>query len=234
MKERLFRFKQFNVSHACSALPVGVDGVLVGAWTGFDGMRILDAGTGCGVIALMMAQRNPGAHIFAVDTHLPSVEEASRNFAASPWGDRLKAEHVSFLDIKPDGGLYDVIVSNPPFFDSGADSTVSARTGARHMGVFSPYSLLGHGAGLLSEAGVISMILPATEEENLLAAASLRGMRLRRRCIVRDHEGAQWKRVLMEFGKYGETAYEELTMFDGDREPTSRYRELCGQFYLKF
>ena len=83
MKERLFRFKQFSVRHELSAMKVGMDGVLLGTWAAVDGARrILDAGCGCGLIALMCAQRNAGARIDAIDVHALSVEEASFNFAA--------------------------------------------------------------------------------------------------------------------------------------------------------
>lgn len=234
MKERLFRFKQFSVSHARSAMPVGVDGVLVGAWATCAGERILDAGTGCGMIALMMAQRNAGARILAVDTHLPSVEEASSNFSLSPWSDRLRVEARSFLDFTDEDGPFDVIVSNPPFFDAGADNSVSARAMARHVGDLSPRNLLIHGAPLLSRGGVISVIAPASAEDILLEESASVGLMPERRCLVRDHDGSPWKRILMEFGREGRDLREHLTMFGDGQVPTCRYRELCGQFYLKF
>jgi len=234
MKERLFRFKQFNVSHALSAMPIGVDGVLIGAWARCAGRRILDVGTGCGVIALMMAQRNAGCRITAIDTDSLSVEEAAMNFKKSPWPERLDAVNISFADIRPEDGLYDVIVSNPPYFDSGVDNHESPRTMARHIGELSPEILISRGCCLLSRDGVISMIVPAEMKERLLEVAQVNGLKMERCCSVRDHEGAAVKRVLLEFGHEGSNEERELTMFVDKVTPTSEYRELCGRFYLKF
>lgn len=237
MKERLFRFKQFNVSHGRSAIPIGVDGVLVGAWADCRGDRLLDVGTGCGVIALMLAQRNPTAMVDAIDVHRPSVEEAEENFRNSPWSGRLAVKEIPFSALSSSGEKYDRIVSNPPFFNSGVDSCESDRMKARHQGELSPYSLLEAGSGILTEDGRIAMIVPSEMADALTDFAAGKGMTLLRECYVKDHEGSPEKRVLLEFGNQPHTetgVTEHLTMFLSSGEPTDRYRRLCGQFYLKF
>ena len=140
-KERLFRFKRFAVSHSQSAIPVGMDGVLIGAWCSVSqALRVLDAGTGCGLIALMCAQRSAEARITAIDIHPPSVEEAVYNFTTSPWARRLEARLIPFAEFAEKG--FDLIVSNPPFFHAGVSPTLSdARLRARHSGAFGPEAL---------------------------------------------------------------------------------------------
>ena len=90
MKERLFRFKEFAVRHELSAMKVGVDGVLLGAWADVSGNTLLDVGTGCGLLALMALQRNPGLRVLGIDIHAPSIEEAQANAADTPWDDKVR------------------------------------------------------------------------------------------------------------------------------------------------
>ena len=255
MKERLFRFKQFSVSHKDSAMKVGVDGVLTGAWASVEGKRILDAGCGCGLIALMMAQRAPESIITAIDVDRPSVMEARRNVGLSPWPDRISVEEISF-DALP--GKFDHIVSNPPFFDSGISAPSTAREISRHQGTLSPNSLIAKAPLMLNPGGLLTLIAPAEMADKLKTAAHERGMELRRVCYVRDNPSAQEKRVLMElmFGREGfpvkidsgeatlyenkdighsaETREEHLILFDSSGVPSEAYRCLCSPFYLKF
>ena len=99
-RSKTFHFKQFDVLNDKTAMKVGTDGVLLGAWCNVSGARrVLDVGTGCGVIALMVAQRNPDASVLGIDIDASGVEEASYNFAHSPWGDRLEARCVDFNDL---------------------------------------------------------------------------------------------------------------------------------------
>lgn len=234
MKERLFRFKQFNVSHSRSALPIGVDGVLIGAWGDCSGQRLLDVGCGCGVIALMLAQRNPDAEVYAIDIHEPSVEESNENFLNSPWSKRLKASLMDFSVMAASGEKFDRIVSNPPFFNSGVNQPSSARLAARHQGGLSPATLIEKGSGMLTADGRISMIVPSEMEDDLDEVASRHGLQPVRKCLVRDHETSPYKRIMLEYGKNGDIIRENITMFEPDGTPTDRYRYLCGQFYLKF
>ena len=103
-REKKFRFKQFEVLNDRTAMKVGTDGVLLGAWCPVEGMtRVLDVGTGCGVITLMVAQRNNGALIESIDVDEGAIDEAKLNFAASPWSERLTARLQDFnvLEVDP-------------------------------------------------------------------------------------------------------------------------------------
>lgn len=240
MKERLFRFKQFSVAHELSAMKVGVDGVLLGAWAGLHGHRALDIGTGCGLIALMLAQREPLLQITAIDIDRLSCEEASGNFIKSPWSPRLKAINISFDEfVALSQGLeYDVIVSNPPFFDSGVETVTTARETARHQSSLTVASLMNGASELLSEDGRLTVIYPVESENSVVCAALNNGLSLTRVCKVRDHQEAPFKRVMLEFSKTKSAQCsvirEELTMFLPDKMPTKEYRHLCRDFYLKF
>jgi len=224
-------------------MPIGVDGVLIGAWTSTKGGRVLDVGTGCGVVALMVAQRDGDAVVKGIDVHNPSIEEASVNFENSPWRDRLTAECLSFCDLNEDGA-YDVIVSNPPFYNAGVKDLDTARKMARHSGELSPEILVGRSYRMLTPCGILSMIVPSEMYDSLIAVADESGMALSRACFVKDHEGAPEKRVMLEFVKAGSSLRDgergvvpvigHLTMFGSGLEPTGEYRALCGQFYLKF
>ena len=117
--ENNFRFKQFNISHAGASMKVGTDAILLGSWTDVSNTnKILDIGTGCGIIALMLAQRSQ-AIIDAIDIDKSSIDEAAINFDNSPWKGRLRSIHSSVQDFsKKTNTKYDLIVSNPPYVDS--------------------------------------------------------------------------------------------------------------------
>lgn len=240
----LFRFKQFSVSHHRSAMKVGVDGVLIGCWVDIGASRrILDVGTGCGLIALIIAQREPEATIDAIDIDAPSVEEASENISASPWNDRIRAVHCSYCNAASlltdmDRG-YDLIVSNPPYFDAGITNTANARERARHQGELSPLSLLKEAKNLLDYGGYVAMVVPTDVSSALEAEAAILGYRLVRKCYVRGHMEAPYKRVLLQWRLGGlsdisEEKAEYLTLETTPGIPTEDYRNLCRDFYLKF
>ena len=240
-----FRFKQFAVSHHRSSMKVGVDGVLIGCWADADGAkRILDVGTGCGLIALIMAQRTAGARIDAIDIDAPSIEEARENFSASPWPDRINAVNLGFseaLSLLSNGDeAFDLIVSNPPFFDSGVKETVTARERARHQGELSPSMLLIGASRLLSQSGKVAMVVPTDIAEDLENTALRLGFILMRKCLVRGHEDAPYKRVLLQWCIHmgdERSSYiqpECLTLELSPGLPTEDYRRLCKDFYLRF
>lgn len=225
-------------------MKIGVDGVLIGSWADCSGERILDVGTGCGVIALMMAQRNPDAQVYAIDIDKDSIAEAKENFHNSPWEDRLHASVCSFNKIRAtDYGPVDLIVSNPPFFDSGVTEFISSRIKARHQGDLSPFSLLDLSGGLLTENGRLAMIVPYVFLEKLIAYGKANGFYLSRWTGVRNNCTSQVKRVMLEFSNGNPDGNGDLiesgelpilTMFAESGEPTDEYRLLGREFYLKF
>lgn len=241
MKERLFRFKQFAVAHSRSAMKVGVDGVLIGAWATPSQGSVLDVGCGCGLIAVMMAQRASGGKITGLDIHEDSVEEARFNVERSPWSDRVEIIQSDFSDFigkcKMEGRRFDLIISNPPFFNAGVATPLTPREQARHQGSLTPALILTSGREVLTPEGKIALIVPSSEGEGLKRIARDCGLFVQRECRVRDHQTAPVKRVMIEFGLSDsgcDDRFEELVMFDESKEPTEAYRELCKEFYLRF
>ncbi|MCM1005277.1 MAG: methyltransferase [Prevotella sp.] len=235
MKQRVFKFKKFTVAHGCSSLPVGFDAVLLGAWTDVSGAEsILDVGCGCGVIALMCAQKNQSAIIHAIDIHAPSVAEAEYNFQNSPWSDRLTASFSDFNLLAKEGRGIDLIISNPPFFNAGVKQVnENARLQARHAAEFSPQSLITHGAESLSEKGSIALIFPPEEELALLHIANGVGLFARRICRVFSRNQEAPVRVMMQLSKhYCDCDIMKLRIYAQGGEYSSEYKKLTKDFHL--
>lgn len=243
-----FKFKQFSVSHNRSAMKVGVDGVLIGCWANVeDANAILDVGTGCGVIALIMAQRQPKAEITAIDIDYLSAAEAADNFKNSPWSQRLNLIHGRFPEgviTNGDGGnsmcRFDLIISNPPYFNSGVTQVQTPRERARHQGELSPSSLLIESIPLLNPGGSLAMVIPSELFYELDIVAQSVGYTLTRKCLVRGHQNAPFKRVLLQW-RLGQLFPDDkkcqediLTLEISSGNPTDDYRRLCRDFYLKF
>ena len=240
MKNNLFRFKRFEVSHSRSSMKVGVDAVLLGAWGGTKAANILEVGTGCGVISLMLAQRFPEAFVDALDIDKPSVDEASENFRNSEWNERLRAWQASFPTDLGIGyeGKYDLIVSNPPYFDSGLKSPVTSREKARHQDSLSVFTLLNTCYPFLSEYGTLSVIFPAEDYSKAITEASKSRMIAVRECWIRNRLDLPYKRVMIDFKKIESAGnypadVQHLVLFEKGN-PTKEYQELCRNFYLKF
>lgn len=234
-----FRFKKFDVNHSRSAMRVGVDGVLTGCWAeGAGAGRILDVGTGCGLIALIMAQRTPGARITGIDIDPASADEARENAAASPWASGIRIITGSFPEDAGEG-KFDLIVSNPPYFDSGVATPTTRREAARHQGALSPHSILRESVKILTAGGSVAMIVPADIAGPLCEEAELLGYHLWRRCLVRGHKDAPFKRALLQWRlapcvSEEEPLETELTLEEAPGIPTDAYRQLCREFYLKW
>lgn len=233
-REKVFRFKQFAVINDRTAMKVGTDGVLLGAWCPVEGARqVLDVGTGCGVIALMIAQRNATAIIDAIDIDHDAIEEASLNFNHSPWGDRLTAIECDF-NTMAEGKPYDLIVSNPPYFTNGVLPTGDARTTARHTGTLNYHQLIEVAARLLSDDGSLAIITPIEAEGEIIQAATFASLPVREIMRVIPVEGAAPKRIMWLLSRCQIPYHEEtLTIAHSDGSFTSEYVALTGAFYLK-
>jgi len=228
-----FRFKQFEVANVRSAQKVGTDGVLLGAWVALKATdrRILDVGTGTGVIALMMAQRASDALITAIDIDTESVAEATDNFLASPWQERLLAMEAPFQQMP---GEYDLIISNPPFFIDSLKAPDDRRSAARHTDTLPHRDIISGAARLLSPQGRLAVIYPATEAEMFAGEALSAGLFPERICKVSTKAGAAPKRFLMELSREKkEPLIEELSIMSGG-DYTAEYKSLTSDFYLKF
>ena len=161
----VFKFKQFSIRQDNTAMKIGTDGTLLGAWVNVENANnILDVGTGTGVIALMTAQRNLEAKVTAIEINQDAIVDATYNIDNSPWTERVKLENSSlqeFITIEK----YDVIVSNPPFFENSLRSNSKNRNNARHTDSLHYTDILKFSQDHLKEKGIIALILPIENAE---------------------------------------------------------------------
>lgn len=232
-----FRFKRFEVAHGRSALKVGTDAVVLGAAMSLKpgDRRLLDIGTGCGVIALMAAQRlasvAEGFHIEGIDIDAPSVEEAKANFAASPWAANLQATETALEEYAPDAPL-DLIFSNPPFFENSLRNPDPREMLARHTDTLSYRDICAFAARNLAPEGRLSLILPSEAADSLVRTAASFGLHPFRKLSVRTTPRKAPKRLLTEFSRTrGPVAEESLTLQDGPAR-SAQYADLTKEFYL--
>ena len=224
-------------------MKVGFDGVLLGAWTKIhQSQRILDVGTGTGLVALMLAQRSehsPAVSIKALETDTAASTEASFNFARSPWKARLESIHGSLQNFERDfnDAPFDLIVCNPPWNAGAHEEMSTSRQLARTAGSL-PLDLLFRATRkLLAPNGTLSVIVPAASEVRAKALAEEDHLSLARSCAVRPLTGSPCHRMLLEFSSARQelpTVAEELTIEAEHHVYTPEFRELAQEFYLKF
>ena len=234
-KKALFHFKKFTVSHSKSSMKVGTDGVLLGAWTeiGEGASRILDIGTGTGLIALMTAQRHLSAEIIGIDIEPTAVSEAALNFQNSPWSNRLKAVNSSVQEFNAKS-KFDMIISNPPFIEFNFHSIDGNRSVARQQEKLTFEELIKHSSRLLNDAGAFSIIIPAFEKDAFIELAVAEKLYPHRICEVKGRANLDAKRVLTTFKKKPISAIleEELVIEIERHKYTEAYIDLVKDFYL--
>lgn len=231
-----FEFKQFRVEQRKSAMKVGTDGVLLGAWTPVkDALRILDIGTGTGLIALMLAQRSD-ARIDAVEIDQQSAEEAEFNFNQSAWNERLCLINADFHKFAFSvDNTYDLIVSNPPFFVNSLKSSNSASSMARHNDMLSFNQLVLGARKLLNSSGRLCVILPFSSFGEFKECARMAGFYLHHLLKVIPKEGKAPKRILMEFSLTAVYPVEDtLTILNSFSGYSEDYKILTTTFYPAF
>lgn len=218
-------------------MKVGSDGVLLGAWVNIvDATRILDVGTGSGLIALMMAQRSLAA-IHAIDIDKDAVLQAQINCNASPWAERLTVFQTDFTQYAVNDGLtYDLIVSNPPFFNNSLKNPNALRTLARHTDTLPHADLIDNSLRLLSDVGRIAIILPVSEGLACADYATGKGLFLSRKTWVLPKPDMPPKRLLLEFSNFTVDLLEDtITIEDEQRNVfTDEYKLLLKDYFLKF
>lgn len=233
----MFRFKRFEVLNDRTAMKVGTDGVLLGAWCDVTSAhRVLDVGTGCGVIALMVAQRNSDARIDAVEIDKDSADEAALNFSRSLWSKRLHIEHCDFNEfaLRDEVGRYDLIVSNPPFFTNGVLPPEASRMSARHTQNLSYDQLLKNADRLLAEDGKIALITPFENIKEIVEGSVFNSLSISKKVNVVSVKGSSPKRVLWELRHEPcEMQESELVIEISPLSYSEEYVALCKDFYLK-
>lgn len=231
-----FRFKQFYLVQEHSGLKVGTDSVLLGAWCHpGEAARILDVGTGTGLLALMMAQQST-ALIDAVEISPEACLDAVRNFSESAWQDRLTLHQTDFNSFcLATANRYDLVICNPPYFQNSIRSANHATALARHDGNLSFSQLISGAARLLNPSGRMAVVLPNAGSTAFRETARLAGFYLSRKTEVFPRTGKPAGRVLLEFSLV--SCYPEnsgLTILDESGQYTADYRELTRNFYLDF
>jgi len=232
----MFHFKQFTIHQDRCAMKVGTDGVLLGAWTDVENAaRILDIGTGTGLLALMLAQRAPNALIDAIEIEENAYIQATENVAESPWKDRINIIHRALQDFEP-AEKYDLIVSNPPYFLHSLKNPDTAKKTARHTDTLMPTELITYAKRLLHENGRLSVIYPTTEALLFIKEAEKKMLHCSRITKVFPNIGAKEKRLLMEFSVMPtECRNDEIYIENNVRHNyTEAYKVLTKDFYLNF
>jgi len=236
MPNPYFRFKQFTVYHDQCAMKVGTDGVLLGVWADIkDAHSALDIGTGSGLIALMLAQRNSQLNIHAIDIDEDAIKQTKENISHSPFSSRITHEQISLDNyVIKAKSKYDLITSNPPFFDNSLKSPDRQRTIARHTDSLPVEQLIQQSSKLLSDNGKLSIIYPFEYKENLFFLAKKNNLYISRITNVYPTPNSLVKRVLIELSKQECYLEENNLIIEKERHIYSdEFSALAKDFYLK-
>ncbi|MDD3721220.1 MAG: methyltransferase [Lutibacter sp.] len=232
-----FQFKQFTIQQDKTAMKVGTDGVLLGAWANLDFYpnNMLDIGAGTGLIALMMAQRSNAETIDAIELNDAAYEQTVENFENSNWADRLFCYHALLQEFTDEiDEKYDFIISNPPFYTSTYKELSEERAMARHSESLTYEELLYSSSKLLSENGNCAFIIPFEEEEKFIKIAERNKLYPNRITRVKGAINTAVKRSLLQFSFLKtKTNLSELTLELSRHNYTEEYKNLVKDFYLK-
>ncbi len=215
-------------------MKVGTDAVLLGSWVNPNGaQRVLDIGTGTGIIALMLAQKSKSV-IHAVDIDEGAYKQARENFLISPWFNRLYAFHESFQQFSLTNDLmYDLIISNPPYFHHASKPPEELRSHARHHDQLTFDELIIGTKKILSSIGKLCVILPHKEGMEFMDIAMKQGLFCKHMLLVKSKNDKPVKRVLMEFSTHFGVMEESFLILHEESELFSKeYKEMTGEYYL--
>lgn len=231
--DNAFYFKQFRVCHDRCAMKVGTDGVLLGAWADTkNAARILDIGTGSGLIALMLAQRtNPKVQIDAVEINYDAFKQACENVSLSKWSKRIRVSHGSIQNFEPTYS-FDLIVCNPPYFVKSLEPLRADRKQARHAIDLPFQELISSVKRLMHPDGIFCMILPLTEAHAFLRLAGKSNLHFRKIARIKSSPTKPVQRLLIEFSsKICVTQEEEIILANETGNWTQPYLKLVSLFY---
>jgi tRNA1Val (adenine37-N6)-methyltransferase len=237
MAKNYFRFKQFTINQERSVFKVGTDGVLLGACAELAGAkRILDVGTGTGLIAIMAAQRS-NASIVAIEPELRSFQQACENVMNCKWKNRIEVINNGYTGYSAGcSEKFDVIISNPPFFRDSLKNPDPDKSAARHNDFLTSNDILHNAVKLLNPGGNLQLILPYTEGTLFIAEASQFGFFCTRIIKIKPYPSGETIRIIMKFERIKKPVTESfITIETGTRHTyTEVYKEATKEFYLKF
>ena len=233
--KRPFHFQQFSLFHHRSTMKVGTDAVLLGIWTDLRSVEeVLDIGTGCGIIPLLLAARSADVKVDAVELDAVSYEEASGNFSQSPFSDRLQAFHADINRFVPEGDKrYDLVISNPPFFINDHRPEHKGRKLARHADTLRYDQLVAAVLRLMKPGGRFSVVLPYRESKVFLELAGQAGLFLQRQMLIFPKPCKEPNRVNLLLG--ASAAHPETEKFNIRNEDgsfTQQYLDMVKNYYL--
>lgn len=232
-----FQFKQFSVDDSLCAMKIGTDAVLLGSWTLCDKAKhILDIGTGSGILALMMAQKSQ-AEITAIEIEENAYKQAMLNFKSSKWKKRISLKHCALQEFtKENTKLFDVIISNPPYFTNSLKPDKNQRALARHTTTLSVEDLFKHATKLMHSESTFNIIYPTEYKERLLNEATKNNLCLIKSCDIQANAEKEANRIMLCFSKQmKELIYDKIIIEQDKRHYyTKEYINLTKDFYLKF
>lgn len=227
----MFNFKRFSIDDSHCAMKVGTDGVVLGALASGSGQRMLDIGSGSGLIALMLAQRFPHAQVDAVELDPQAAAQANENFAASPFAQRLRCHHANINDFQ--ATPYDLIASNPPFYDTVLEAPDAKRNQARHTTELTFEQLSAAVARLLAPNGIFWCIIPSECSAHLCKALSQNALFPQQRIAIRPNNRKPPRRFVIAFARSQTDIVEsEITLMDSNGARSPQYSTLTTEFYL--
>ncbi|MDO9255949.1 MAG: methyltransferase [Bacteroidales bacterium] len=234
----MFHFKKFSIDDSTAAMKIGTDSVLLGAWTPCeDETRILDIGSGSGILALMMAQKNLKTEIDAIEIEPDAADLARKNVQVSPWGGQIHVFNSSIQDFSvKTNNKYSLVISNPPFFTDSLKAPGKARNIARHNDTLPVRDLLKITSQLLTVGGKAAFIIPDDAFRNWIIEASNQSLFPAYITKVKSSPLHSPHRVMVLFTNEInlEISNTELNIYSSTGIYTTEYRELTKEFYLNF
>lgn len=233
---RPFHFKQFSLHHHKSSMKVGTDAILLGVWANLESSKtVLDIGSGCGIISLLIACRS-NAIVDAVEIDFASFEESKENFNNSDFSDRLSVVQTNFVDyVKRYKKVYDLIISNPPFFsNNNFKPKNSQRKDARHTDTLSFDQLCNGVSKMLKPKGKFCVVIPRNEREKILEVASLFKLHLQKQLSIHPKRNQSANRFNLQLGFEipSEVQKENIYIRENDLTFTHQFVSLLKNYYI--
>jgi tRNA1Val (adenine37-N6)-methyltransferase len=230
-----FSFKKFTIHQDQTAMKVTTDACILGAYTDVkNAKRILDIGTGTGLLALMLAQRSEEAKIEGIEIEEVAYNQAVENVESSIFKDKIKLYHADIQSFTSKN-CFDLIISNPPFFQNHLKAEIQTRNNALHTDTLSFEDLLSSVVRLLSPTGTFVVLLPVYESSVLELMANELGLFANKKLNIHHRKGSKILRIITTFGfTKTETQNEQLFIKDSNESYTADFQGLLGNYYLIF